>query len=526
MRRYTSILALVAAIALDLSGPAATAATIQLSPDIRQAESGTAFKAIVTLDAAARSDVRVLLRSSSVAVTVPREVTVPAGKTSAGVAINVGSVNADTKVTIAADLSAASAGTVQTSFTALAPATTKEIRLAPATVSGGQSSTATVSLSRAAGFGGVEVGLSSSNAGAASVPASLKFAQGVTSANFSVNAQIVSQTTNAVIAATSPSRSSPVSANLTVQAAPPPGIESVAPVTVRQITRPGGSRFLIIRNDPMRVDTQGSGITKAAFHIPGQTPFPAAVQLDGNGVFTKSLGLLASGSSILPPGDYTVAVSVANDANQVLATQTFQAYWFDGNALVTAAFTPDVTTMPGDGTVAFPGQRFVIQGSLLAPDGAITSGSLSPIVTFDGGPQAEILSATPNRLEVNFPPVPNCFGVKTLDVHVGAGLMSSQASNQNAIHVTVPCTNIELLTPTSLTLPAGAQNFVVRARGNYLGKVNPTITWNNVTGTVVPISQNEVEVTFTAPAAGASGPVQATTPWSNVGSGPQLSVSR
>jgi trimeric autotransporter adhesin len=71
--------------------------------------------------------------------------------------------------------------------------------LNPTIVTGGTSSTGTVTLSGAAPTGGATVGLSSNNTTAAQVPASVTVAAGATSATFQVTTSNVGSRTNVTI---------------------------------------------------------------------------------------------------------------------------------------------------------------------------------------------------------------------------------------------------------------------------------------------------------------------------------------
>src|SRR5260370_35933989 len=102
------------------------------------------------------------------------------------------------------------------------------LSLNPTSITGGNSSTGTVTLSGPAPAGGVQVALSSSNAAAASVPSSVTVAAGATSAIFTVSTTAVASQTAVTISATYSGVIK--SASLTVKPAPPP------PVTLASLT--------------------------------------------------------------------------------------------------------------------------------------------------------------------------------------------------------------------------------------------------------------------------------------------------
>jgi hypothetical protein len=76
------------------------------------------------------------------------------------------------------------------------------VALNPASVVGGTGAAGTVTLTTAAGSGGLVVNLSSSNAAVASVPASVTVASGATTASFAVTTSSVTSATNVTITGT------------------------------------------------------------------------------------------------------------------------------------------------------------------------------------------------------------------------------------------------------------------------------------------------------------------------------------
>lgn len=140
----------------------------------------------------------VVTLSSSVttAATVPANVTVAAGSSTANFTVTTLPVSSPTTVTI----SAISAGVTKTA-TLTVTASLSAASLSPASVVGGNPSTATVTLTTQAPTGGVTVTLSSSNTPAASVPASMSIAAGATSGTFSVTTSAVASPTTVTISA-------------------------------------------------------------------------------------------------------------------------------------------------------------------------------------------------------------------------------------------------------------------------------------------------------------------------------------
>jgi len=132
---------------------------------------------------------------------------------------------------------------VQTgSAPATAPATLSSFSLNPTSVTGGNTSKGTVTLTAAAPSGGAAVSLTSGNSGVAKVPASVTISAGTTAASFTVNTGSV--TAPASVQLNAAYSGAIVSANLTVQPVsvlpPPPAPAtpilsslSLAPSTIR-----------------------------------------------------------------------------------------------------------------------------------------------------------------------------------------------------------------------------------------------------------------------------------------------------
>ncbi len=106
------------------------------------------------------------------------------------------------------------------SSSAAASVSLTSVALNPTSVTGGNSSTGTVTLSGPAPSGGVQVTLASSNTAAASVPSSVTVAAGASSASFTVSTSAVAASTAVTISATYSGATK--SASLTVTPAPPP----------------------------------------------------------------------------------------------------------------------------------------------------------------------------------------------------------------------------------------------------------------------------------------------------------------
>jgi hypothetical protein len=159
------------------------------------------------------------------------------------------------------------------------------LSLNPTSVTGGNSSTGTVTLSEPAPPGGAQVALSSSNTTAARVPSSVTVAAGATSASFTVSTSVVAASTTVTISAAYGEATR--SASLTVTPAPPPpptlasltlnpanvigGQSSTGTVTLSAPAPAGGAQvFLSSSNGAARVPTSVTippGATSATFTV-------------------------------------------------------------------------------------------------------------------------------------------------------------------------------------------------------------------------------------------------------------------
>ena len=190
---------------------------------------GTTSQGTVTLGAPAPSGGAVVsLGSDSPAASVPASVTIAAGSSTASFTVTTTPV----QVASSATISAVYGGATQQATLTINPPALTALTLSPASVTGGSSSLGTVTLSGAAPLGGVAVSLSS-NAPAASVPASVMVDAGSNSASFTVTTISVGSPSAAVISAVYGAVTK--TANLTVNA---PVLSSL---TLSQTSLTGGT---------------------------------------------------------------------------------------------------------------------------------------------------------------------------------------------------------------------------------------------------------------------------------------------
>jgi hypothetical protein len=159
---------------------------LQLSPD--SLRGGLSVAGTVDLSATApTAGIIVNLVSSSSVAKLPATVLVPAGSKSVGFTITTVLVSAIAEVTI----TASSGGWYATVKLAVAPPSLYSVTLAPTSVTGGSSTTGTVTIDAVAPTGGMTVALTSSSVDA-TVPATVFIPAGKASATFTVKTLAVS----------------------------------------------------------------------------------------------------------------------------------------------------------------------------------------------------------------------------------------------------------------------------------------------------------------------------------------------
>ena len=151
--------------------------------DVSSVSGGASATGTVTIaNPAPASGYVVTLSSSSDKVTIPASVTIAAGQTSATFQATTVAVASDVTSTITASAN----GIDKTSNLTVKAPSIASFATDPASITGGNSVTATITLSDPAPVGGLTIALSSNN-GAVSVPVAITVAAGETTATFDVN---------------------------------------------------------------------------------------------------------------------------------------------------------------------------------------------------------------------------------------------------------------------------------------------------------------------------------------------------
>lgn len=155
---------------------------------------GTSTGTVTLTGPAPTGGIVVTLGSSKSEATLPASVTVAAGSKTATFTVNTAVVYSS----VVAAISAAAGGVTKPTNLTIKPNAVKTLVLTPATVMGGSGSTGKVTLSAAAGTGGVIVTLSSDHA-EAGVPSSVTVAAGATTATFPITTTSVAAQVKATI---------------------------------------------------------------------------------------------------------------------------------------------------------------------------------------------------------------------------------------------------------------------------------------------------------------------------------------
>lgn len=143
------------------------------------------------------SGIHVKLASASKTASAPSSVTVASGKTTASFALHTIPVTTQQSVTVTATFD----GVSQTAVLRVNPPTVASLKLSPASVKPGGSSTGTVKLTGPAPSGGLVVTISSSSS-SVTVPTSVKIPQGATSATFTAKVSKTASAGSVTITAT------------------------------------------------------------------------------------------------------------------------------------------------------------------------------------------------------------------------------------------------------------------------------------------------------------------------------------
>lgn len=180
--------------------PPPTVTSVALNPSTTTGTNGSSGFVQLSEPAPGAGTTVSLSSSNPSAASVPSSVTVSSDQTGANFTVSTASVTTSTTVTITASAGSSSASATLTvnPVPPTVPAL-QSVTISPGSVSGGGTTTATVTLNVAAPAGGAQVLLASSNTAAAAVPASVTIPAGATAAAFTVTTASVRSTTTVSI---------------------------------------------------------------------------------------------------------------------------------------------------------------------------------------------------------------------------------------------------------------------------------------------------------------------------------------
>jgi len=358
--------------------------------------------------------------------------------------------------------------------------------LNPTSVTGGNSSTGTVTLSGPAPTGGAQVTLSSSNTTVARVPSSVTVAAGATSATFTVSTSAVAASTPVIISASYGGVT--LTATLTVNPAPVAPSITAQPVS-QTVTAGQTATFSVTASGtaPLRYQWQRNGGAIGSATSPSYTT-PATSTSDNGAQFTvvvtNSVGIVTSNAATLTVNPAPVAPSIT--AQPVSLTVT---------AGQTATFS---VTASGTAPLRYQWQR---NGGAIG--NATSPGYTTPATsTSDNGAQFTVVvtnsvgNVTSNAatLTVTPPPLPTVSSLTLNPTSVVGGLQSSTGTvtlsgpaPAGGATVMLSSSNTTVArVPSSVTVPAGATSatFTVNTSGVLLTtSANISASYNNTTRT-------------------------------------------
>lgn len=293
------------------------------------------------------------------AATVPTAITIAVGQLTGTFPVTTKSVSAPTSVVITATYGFAQA-TGSLNITTLALVS---VGVSPARVAGGNSSAGTVTLNGPARAGGVTVSLSSGNH-AAIVPASLKIAQGQTSATFAVKTVAVGAQTAVTIGA----KAGAVAVNCVLSIEPP----SLQSISLNPGTVTGGSPSTGTITLNGQAPTGGLGVmiasSQSAASVPTMVKIAAGKASGTFTVKTSAVGAQVSATisaslnglsekaalTILPPAlkSFTVSPSTVSSGKSAKGTVTITAAAPAGGLVISISSNAGAVDPPG--SVAIP----------------------------------------------------------------------------------------------------------------------------------------------------------------------------
>ena len=502
----TTPVAAVSTAVITASYSGSASATITVNPPVASSvvlnptsvAGGTGSTGTVTLNGPAPTGgaLVTLASDNTAAAQVPGSVTVAANATSATFSITTSVVSVDANVTISATYGTAASATL----TVTAPAATLiSLTLNPSSLIGGNSSTATVTLSRGAPVGGATVTLSSNNA-AAQVPPNVSVAAGSTTATFSITTTAVAATVTANISAT---YGAVQSSALTVN---PPNLTGVAlnPTTVQ-----GGSSSSGTVTLNGVAPSGGAVVTLSSNSSSAQVPASVTVAAGSTtATFTVTTSVVASTTSATITGTYgatQTAVLTINAAAPSLASVTLNPTSVTGGTSSTGTVTltgvaPSggavVTLSSNSSSAQVPPSVTVAAGATTATftvTTSVVSSSTSATITGTyGATQTAVLTVNPASAalaSVTLNPTSVTGGTSS----TGTVTLTAVAPSGGAVVVLASGNTAVAQVPASVTVAAGAMT------ATFTVTTSAVTTSTNVTVTGTYGTQSSATLTVNPP---------------------------
>jgi hypothetical protein len=441
--------------ALTINPPAIS--SVALNPTILTG--GGSSTGTVTLSGPAPTGGSVVtLSSDNASGTVPGSVTVAAGATTATFTVNTTGVATPTTVTITGTDNG-----MQTTSLTINPPSLALVAMNPATVTGGTSSTGTVTLNGPAPAGGSTV-LLSSNSGSATVAASVTVLPGATTATFTVSTTAVASTTIVTIGGT---YGTTQTTSLTIN---PPAVSSVA-VNPTSVVGGNSSTGTVTLNGPAPI----GGTTVSLSSDSGAAQVPTSVTVLA-GATTANFAVTSSGvastttATITASGTQTATLTInpaalssvaVNPTSVTGGTSSTGTVTLTGLAPVGGTV---VTLSSNSGSATVPVNVTVLAGASTANFTVITNpvaATATPTITATLSGVQKTAGLTIN------PPVVSTVSMNPASVNGGTSSTGTVTLNSPApiggIVVTLSDNNAAATTPASVTVLAGATtaNFTV-----------------------------------------------------------------
>ncbi len=298
--------------------------------------------------------------SDATLVTLPPDVTVPGGATSATFNISTSAVTSMTSVTIFATAS----GVGLTELLTLVPTSLEDLSLTPSGIGAGNTSTGQVTMSNPAPSGGVLVSLASSDTAVATVPSTVTVPAGATTATFSVTTAPVELSSTANIEATYGEDSQ--TATLTVFGANDlfATITPNGPAVTITTTNSGQNARLVFEGTAgQRVSLKMSGVTISSSYV--SLLKPNGSNLTSPLYVGTGLGFLDT-ATLPETGTYTILIDPNGTA---VGSMTLQLYDvppdLTGGISIGGSAVTITTTAPGQNAIltfsGTAGQRVALQ---------------------------------------------------------------------------------------------------------------------------------------------------------------------